>query len=479
MPRNKGSHDPLFFTSLSSLAIWLSVSSVLLLAGVLIKFDNGLHQFDQNRIEQFLILASGACIVAFAPHKYRLGLLAYPGISLVILGVFFILGLLAVAISLHARFALLEWATFFLIYVATLLFAAAYLDYRAQVERCWMALLAVVGLIVVIKVMAGYVASWTHNVRLDTQMLYEGVFPNRRFFGQLATLLIPLMGWACLTQKRFAAGWFLLLAAWWMLLFVSGTRGSWMAMVIAHGVVLAWSGRKAFAWGGIQLTSAFAGLGAYWLLFYAVPYWLGIEVGVENRLDNLSTLSGREVIWGLAWQYILANPWLGIGPMHFAAYVNSVAAHPHNAIMQLAAEWGVPAMFAAAFVATSAWFTFVKPLRNKVTPLRLALAVALLGAGIQSMVDGVIVIPYTQTWLALIVGWALGVHWGEHPTLQALPSRFIFSGLRIGGILALGLLIWGVWPEILNRPAATAAYLEHHESLAPRYWAQGWIGKTQ
>ena len=35
-----------------------------------------------------------------------------------------------------------------------------------------------------------------------------------------------------------------------------------------------------------------------------------------------------------------AFPWLGAGPMHFAVYVNPIAASPYNQIMQLLAEWG-------------------------------------------------------------------------------------------------------------------------------------------
>lgn len=250
-------------------------------------------------------------------------------------------------------------------------------------------------------------------------------------------------------------------------------------MAMAYAGVLLWAGRWAFAFMRWQLLAAALGLAMYWLLFYSLPPLLGMEVGVENRLDNLSSLSGREVIWRLAWEYMLAHPWLGVGPMHFAALPNPVGAHPHNAILQLLAEWGIPAALAAVVLALGGLIAFARPLRQKVDVLRLALLTSLLAACVQSMVDGVIVIPYTQTWLAVLAGWALGVHWSGQPVPQASPSRFISSGLRVGAVLALGLLIWGVWPEILNRPEATAAYLEHHDSLVPRYWAQGWIDTRQ
>ncbi|MCA1924922.1 MAG: hypothetical protein LDL16_01410 [Thiobacillus sp.] len=118
---------------------------------------------------------------------------------------------------------------------------------------------------------------------------------------------------------------------------------------------------------------------------------------------------------------------------------------------------------------------FAKPLWREVDPLRLALLIALLGAGVQSMVDGVIVIPYTQTWLAILAGWALGLHFKDYSLGERPAGILVTTGVRLVMLLAMAGLLWGVWPEILNRPEATATYLEQHDSLSPRYWAQGWI----
>lgn len=48
--------------------------------------------------------------------------------------------------------------------------------------------------------------------------------------------------------------------------------------------------------------------------------------------------------------------------------------------------------------------------------MRLCLFASLVGALAQAMVDGVIVMPYSQLWLAIIVGWLLALHeWQTAP----------------------------------------------------------------
>ena len=40
---------------------------------------------------------------------------------------------------------------------------------------------------------------------------------------------------------------------------------------------------------------------------------------VRAPTDNLTTLTSREILWQLSWQAVKSAPWLGIGPMQFAA----------------------------------------------------------------------------------------------------------------------------------------------------------------
>ena len=43
---------------------------------------------------------------------------------------------------------------------------------------------------------------------------------------------------------------------------------------------------------------------------------------------------------------IQADPWAGAGPAHFAHYGRDLpfGAHPHNWVLQIGSEWGLPAL---------------------------------------------------------------------------------------------------------------------------------------
>jgi O-antigen ligase len=221
-----------------------------------------------------------------------------------------------------------------------------------------------------------------------------------------------------------------------------------------------------------------AGALLFGVMFVWVPLWLDQGASVENRLSNLATLSGRHELWRLAWMQIAAHPWLGIGPMHFATIHNDFGAHPHNALLQLAAEWGIPATLGLVLPAAAGLIVLLAGLRRPAIShnfLLVCLTASLLAAGVQSMVDGVIVVPYTQVWLVLIVGWALGVHFRDKVQIVAASRliRLIVPTLSLGAFVAL---LNGVYPEILNRAEATKAFVDAGNQLVPpRYWAVGWI----
>ena len=450
----------------------LLLFALIVFSGAAFDFSADWLWHDQQRVQQIVLMVCVAGLVVARGHTVSLcgGFTRTTQLGWLMV---FSLGLLSAVGALELKFSFLEWATFWLLLLFALLVAQSYRQDTNQVEKVGLVLLAAVAAAVASKILIGYAAAVVEGVRLDTLLLFEGAFSNRRFFGQLATLLIPLLAWAVLVNRRFAVAWFIVLAAWWMLVLVSGTRGSWVALGVAHFVLFVWAGRRAWPWMRVQFAAAGLGGVAYWLLFFLVPGWLGVEAGVENRLDNLSTLSAREVIWGLAWRNAMEHPWLGVGPMHFAAYPNPVAAHPHNAVLQLAAEWGFPAAIAALALVGYGLWAFMRPLRQEGDVLRLALAVSLVGALVQSMVDGMLVIPYTQTWLALIAGLALGVHF-QRRTLP-VPSPSLDWGVRGVTLFALAALLYGVLPDLFHRAEITAAYLETHDSLTPRFWAQGWI----
>ncbi|MEQ7921203.1 O-antigen ligase family protein [Xanthomonas sp. WHRI 1810A] len=329
---------------------------------------------------------------------------------------------------------------------------------------------------------AASTAAFTQGLStLDTGLLLEG-FSNPRFYGQFQTFTLPLLALPLLltTVKRSAKAWlFVLFACWWMIAICGGTRGTWLGVSCTAGVMF-FCGPYARRWVAWQLCAAASGLLLFWCLFSLLPDYLGIKI-VNFAGDRLTTsLSARDIIWHQAWEMIKERPWLGFGPMHFADIHNPIAAHPHQAILQWACEWGVPSTLLVGGLAAQGLFATLKLVRSKsmssepVDLLRICLFASLLGALTQSMVDGVIVMPYSQVWLAIVVGWLLGIHeWSAKPQASGAVLRWSWMATMA---LAIGFLMYVVardFPHLNERDRQYAH--DFGGNLQPRFWEQGVI----
>lgn len=114
-------------------------------------------------------------------------------------------------------------------------------------------------------------------------------------------------------------------------------------------------------------------------------------------------------------------------------------------------------------------------------PVQVALLAALAGAAAQSMVDGILVMPVSQTLLALLCGWAMGLYLEER---QRAAHGGLLGCAALGGVtLAAAILVaWGIALEIDRIPEREQAYLAAYPpenpalpNLMPRFWAQGRI----
>ena len=330
---------------------------------------------------------------------------------------------------------------------------------------------------------AGALAFTSGQLTLDPDLLLAG-FSNKRFYGQFQTFTLPLLALPVLlptVSRRLRGAAFALLCVWWLIAISGGTRGTWLGMGVA-GVVLAALGPWGRRWLGWQLAAVLGGVLLYWLIFTVMADYLGIQIANEAG-DRLTTsLSGRGPIWWQAWHMIVERPWLGFGPMHFADIANVIAAHPHQSVLQWASEWGVPsALYVAVLTWRGGWAT-VGVLRERALSsepadlLRLCLFAALVGALVQSMVDGVLVMPNSQVWLALVVGWLLALHVWRTSAAATLP--WAGTAWKILSVLAVGLLIGIALRDAPHIQQAQQQYLgTQGDHLQPRFWAQGVIAR--
>jgi putative inorganic carbon (hco3(-)) transporter len=227
----------------------------------------------------------------------------------------------------------------------------------------------------------------------------------------LAGRLSPMIRFLCLLPAM----------GWWLLFFMLGTRGTLLACAVAFPLTYLYYRRQSLPWLRWQAWAVFGGLSLYLLFYVLLPKIFGIAAtsalsqGFAGR--DFTTSTGRLKLWSVAIEMSGQHPWLGVGPMHYADDAVSYAAHPHNAILQIAAEWGLPALVIVLIlfvIGLRVWLhagpgSVAGHEQNQEEKLQPALFAALLTAAVHAMFDGIIVTPVSLTMMTLVLGWMIGI----------------------------------------------------------------------
>ena len=456
--------------------VFLVLTVCLLVVGVCVPFSG----HDLQRVMQ---VAIGFCAVLYglsvAPSERLVDRPTALGLALIIA-----LGLLSSVLAHQPLWAFTEVAVFISCGAIAVAFALLRRHGGEALDRTL--ILVVTGLCLIKSIQylhAGGLAFTSGASTLDPDSLLSG-FSNKRFYGQFQTFTLPLLALPLLipnVSRAWRGAVFALLCVWWLIAISGGTRGTWLGMGVA-GVVLAAMGPWGRRWLGWQLAAVVGGVLLYGSVFTVLADYLGVEIA-SAASDRLTTsLSGRGPIWWQAWHMLVERPWLGFGPMHFADIANKTAAHPHQAILQWTSEWGVPSALCVAVLAWRGGWATVAEVRERMLStkradlLRLCLLAALIAALVQSMVDGVIVMPNSQVWLALVVGWLMALHVWRTPAPTALPLAWgVWKALTV---VSVGLLVFIVVRDLPQINQAQQQYLSTHDNLLqPRFWAQGVIAR--
>ena len=259
-------------------------------------------------------------------------------------------------------------------------------------------------------------------------------------------------------------------------------------------MVLVWRRRQALPWCRVMLLSGIAGFGAYVVFYILVPLSIGLQpFGFFTEVAQRSVAdlsSNRWPLWLSAWEMIVSHPWLGVGPLHFAHYSRDVqiAAHPHNWVLQIASEWGIPAFFclnamllmSLRKLLRTARLIAIDDLKNQaMLTVWLATGVAIV---VDGLVSGLIVMPASQLWIALYIGCAWG--WAStFPDAHRAEAFKLRAGARIvlmaGVVLLIYFVMNGLFPEILDLPSHNIKNLQDQihpgASLKPRLWGAGYF----
>jgi len=421
---------------------------------------------DQQRIYQLLLLCAFAPLPALLPQS------ALPRLAQLLLIGLLLLGLCSSLLAAWPDGALKEWSR----YAGLILLAISVsgLAGRTAWQNFILWAMAAIGFVHAYQFLVYYLMAFVTGIRmLDADLLFSG-FSNPRFFGQFQVMLMPvlvLLVERCRHQRRTSIAILLGLAltSQWCIAFTLGGRGLWLGLLASH-IALLLINRQLWRIVALQAGAALLGLLLFLLLFKLIPLWLGLDPILRDSLRT--SLSGRERIWQWAWEMALDNPWLGVGPMHYSATYNPIAAHPHQVVLQWLAEWGFAATFIALAIGAWGLLHGARCLRQvSANELDAGLWVAIVGALVLAQVDGVFVMPYTETWLALLIGLALA-RWSK----PATPSRIQRIACAIIAIPVLWVLGKVLISEVPTLPQTVDAYMtQHHTGWTPRFWSQGWI----
>jgi O-antigen ligase len=423
---------------------------------------------DGARMLQTLVM----CLAAWA--WVQTGWTQRPQSGLVTLTLSIMLMLCAASVATAARpaHAGLEASAFLLLTAVALVFARTPTQTLSRELPPVLALAALLSLVMELPRMAFIYADGRVPVAGDFGFMYM----NFRFLNHAESLLLPL---AFLPLLLSAPRW-VRVAAWiglaggLALLWRTGGRGTLIAMtlfVLGLPWLLAGQAKAVVRTVALGLTG---GALIYALLFVLPAVWLGISQtdagSAAQRLVGVND-AARIYLWKLAIADIAQRPLLGLGPMHYAHLPNAMAAHPHNSILQLAAEWGLPTTALMLMTLSMMFALRIRTIRAQPagTEGRTLVAVCLLAAlvgCVDSLVSGTLVMPVSQMWWVVAVGCTLAepagaAAVGERPrsTLpRALAALIVVIHLSLASYTYL---------------LATQPWSEIPLGMFPRYWGNG------
>ncbi|WP_425316426.1 O-antigen ligase family protein [Stutzerimonas chloritidismutans] len=418
----------------------------------------GYDWYDQQRLGQLILLLI-ACPLALSKP---------PNLSpktILLIGIFFCLGAISSISAKAPSWALKEWS----IYAGLLLlsFSSSSITRNQTTQNLVFMAITACGTVFAAMFYTYYIIALSVKITaLDPYLLVYG-FDNPRFLGQFQILLIPILaGLSVERRSSISLSVFLLiiLILQWSIAWSLAGRGFLLAVLLSSFSLLIIHKRKHFRLIITLAATALAGLLLFSACFIGIPALLEIP---HQQYDSLRVdLSKRDTIWLLALNMTIESPWIGAGPMHFAAARSHIAAHPHQIFLQLLAEWGAPATISAATVILYSFRKAISAVRASPAPMDAALWISLSGGLLLAQVDGVLVTPYTQGWLAILSGVALA-RWAEG------NDRNCFMKILILPLLLMSFFICG--EVVLSSIGVVDFSQKHMNSGPPRYWGSGWI----
>jgi putative inorganic carbon (hco3(-)) transporter len=325
------------------------------------------------------------------------------------------------------------------------------------------------------------------GAKLEPYSLCNG-FSNTRFYGQFLTWTMPFTIGALAVNRHYPyrKAIAVLLIIEWAFQFLTLNRSFLVAMAATLPVVWWMTQEHWKRYAKWLLLTAVVGFGLYILMLHVLPGLLGIDVSYAIKFSSgrdVLDSSGRVRLWLDAWQLMMSHPWLGAGPMMTAlGSVSKISAHPHNYILQLLAEWGIP--FTLLLVGGAVFGSVrLKRLIQKSSTESQLLAVpvvASLSAGaVAGLFDGLLVMPVSLVYMTLVLACCAGLWRNLTPEVErrrfplwSVP--FLISPAVFVAVFAV--VNWPHWSTGTDMPKPMSGHgYELKPNLNPRFWLTGQI----
>ena len=448
---------------------------------------------DRQRIAELLVLAGiGICAVMFRPNACAAMFTGATGRALV---AFFLLGAVSSAFAFKPLYGLFEVAAFFMLYLCATLVG----DDIARNGRVAIVLpvqlLALGCTLHTVHFAFAYYTDFALHLPLSVDDFTRG-FSNIRFFNHAQTTILPLfILLLCLTPRTSKLKWLWMgiTTYWWMAAYATSARGTLIGLAAGCAIAAMVARARAVPYLRCVALTAALGLIAYFVILVAVPAAFGVE-GMHSFWDTavrtaVDPTSARDKLWNRALSLIVQHPWLGAGPMHFAHHAGDLhtGAHPHDILIQIIAEWGMPALIVllvAVGLGLRALVRTGKHIPAGDTDNQTIFAALLVGAGailVDGLVSGIFVMPQSQLGVALYLGCAMGwrrlvVPAAAHEMPQH-AARPIMTASVVAAIVAIvaavSMDVPAKWRGDDLTPAQRAA--NTGDVLSPRLWTAGFF----
>jgi O-antigen ligase len=449
--------------------------------------------YDEKRFTQILFI-SLVCLLIISSHSLRSSISSIIN-SIPVVARFCILTILILSIvsSYQApapNFAFLELTLYSGLVILALCLAAITVKNEKIVINTILFSLILYAAVYEVDFLASYIAALMVDGKLNTQIIHSG-FANIRFFNQyqiwsLSLLCLPLFLYPNI-NKKLRIVLFIIGSFWITLLFATNSRGAVLSYFAALTITWVIYRGQAKPFIKINALYLFGGLIIYILLFVLPPYLFHSEALISNQVISTTSSSARLQLWSKALLFIQESPWLGIGPMHYAYYPNDIGAHPHNSVLQLAAEFGLPVAFLVISLFLCFLIAWIRDTPDQDTKTQtghsnspivwIALFCSVISGLVYSQISGVIVTPMGQSMLALLIGLMAGVKLqnlkNETQIVDLKKTIFLPTLISSLTIIAMTYLVTPLLTERILIPF-WGQNIPYH-TVGPRFWRFGGI----